>query len=155
MAHIMVTNEFRFNTQNKEDSGFTLLELLIVVVVIGVLSSIAVLGFSGMNKTSRVNSCKVDWSTANSALLAYLNDYPTEPNPVLLSDSTYTLYSQGSGTLSSLGYLSPLVPNQKYYKIILSRTIDPVSLVVTFSLSVQNAAGSTLSTGDNTGCSLI
>jgi hypothetical protein len=57
--------------------------------------------------------------------------------------------------LSSLGYLSPLVPNQKYYKIILSRTIDPVSLVVTFSLSVHNATGGLLSTSNNTGCSLI
>jgi prepilin-type N-terminal cleavage/methylation domain-containing protein len=34
------------------DGGFTLVELLVVIVVVGVFSAIAILGFSGINTSS-------------------------------------------------------------------------------------------------------
>lgn len=40
--------------------GFTLIELLIVVVVIGILASIAILGYSGVRKRSFVAATEAD-----------------------------------------------------------------------------------------------
>jgi len=99
----------------RQDSGFTLMELLVVVVIIGIIASIATLSFSGINRTSRVNSCKVDWNTVNSAALAWRND-----NPSATLGSTELYSKLVNNTLYTLGYMTPLIDSKAYYKIALS-----------------------------------
>lgn len=100
---------------NRRDSGFTLIELLFVIAIIGIIASIATLGFTGINRTSRVNSCKVDWSTVNSAALAWRNDNPSG------SLGSTELYSKlTNNTLYTAGYMTPLINNKNFYTLNLS-----------------------------------
>jgi general secretion pathway protein G len=70
----------RLRTTRDSESGFTLVELLIVIVILGVLSSVVVFSVRGINNNSAQAACQSDVSTVNSALEAYYaqnKSYPT------------------------------------------------------------------------------
>jgi len=70
----------RIRKQQSSDAGFTLVELLIVIVILGVLSSVVVFSVRGINNNSSQAACQSDVSTVNSALEAYYAQnkaYPT------------------------------------------------------------------------------
>lgn len=125
----------------RKNSGFTLIELLVVVTIIGVIASVATLGFSGINRTSRVNSCKVDWNTVNSAGLAWRNDNPTASADLLNKD----LYSKlENNTLYTSGYMTPLIDSKSFYTIVLSFDLTSGQPVV----QVKNSTGTPLTAPD-------
>ena len=61
----------RIRTLRDSESGFTLVELLVVIVIIGVLSGVVVFSVRGINNNSAQAACQSDVSTVNSALEAY------------------------------------------------------------------------------------
>ena len=60
-------------TQRLDDSdgGFTLLEILIVLVVLGVASGIAVIALGGTSKTGARGACKNDYQSTQAAAELY------------------------------------------------------------------------------------
>jgi hypothetical protein len=120
-------------------AGFTLVELLVVVIIIGIIASIATLGYSGARKTSMVNACKIDWATANSALSAYRSDYPAD---TIANTSLYT----STGTLIANSYMTALINNSTSYTIILNADN---------SISVKKSNGTTLTPADSSACTHI
>lgn len=58
-------------------SGFTLVEVLVVIIILGLLSSIAVISVTGAQRTARVGACKTEFAAAQAALSAYSNDTNT------------------------------------------------------------------------------
>jgi prepilin-type N-terminal cleavage/methylation domain-containing protein len=52
---------------NNKDKGFTLVELLIVIVVLGILATVTVLAVSGITDNAKENSCKSDGATILTA----------------------------------------------------------------------------------------
>lgn len=58
-------------------AGFTLVELLVVVLVIGILSSIALISVAGAARTSERKACVTEWQAVTLAVTAYSNDYDT------------------------------------------------------------------------------
>ncbi|MEX2028477.1 MAG: prepilin-type N-terminal cleavage/methylation domain-containing protein [Candidatus Curtissbacteria bacterium] len=65
----------------KTASGFTLIELLVVISIIGILSALAVVSFSGAQARARDGQRKSDLKAISTALQLYYNDngqYPTE-----------------------------------------------------------------------------
>ena len=73
----------------KSEEGFTLVELLIVVVVLGVLAGAAVFGLSGTTATSQEASCKTDIRAVEAAVDAYHS--ANDPNwPTTMADLTGT-----------------------------------------------------------------
>jgi prepilin-type N-terminal cleavage/methylation domain-containing protein len=54
-----------------DESGFTLLELLIVIVVLGVLAAVTTFGLSGITSQSAVSACHADARTVEVAVEAY------------------------------------------------------------------------------------
>jgi prepilin-type N-terminal cleavage/methylation domain-containing protein len=54
-----------------DDHGFTLLELLIVLVILGVMAAIVVFAVGGMDQASAVTACRSDYKTVETALGAY------------------------------------------------------------------------------------
>ena len=64
--------------------GFTLIELMIVVAIIGILAAIAIPQFANLVAKSQEGRCKANLGTIRSALSIYYGDlegwYPTKPN---------------------------------------------------------------------------
>lgn len=91
-------------TQNKalKLSGFTIVELLIVIVVIAILAAISIVAYSGITARANDSQRMSDLAAINKALALYKADhgsYPkTQPNP---GDSTWER-STDPGFLSSI-----------------------------------------------------
>ncbi len=54
-----------------EESGFTLVELLIVIAILGVLAGVVVFSVAGIQDDSQTSACKAEASTVKSAEEAY------------------------------------------------------------------------------------
>ena len=53
------------------DEGFTLIELLIAIVVVGVLSTVVILGIGGLKDGGEKSTCKVSVDAAKAASAVY------------------------------------------------------------------------------------
>jgi prepilin-type N-terminal cleavage/methylation domain-containing protein len=72
----------------KSDRGFTIVELLIVIVVIGILAAIVIVAFNGVQNSAKLQSNKAGASNVQKKIEAYnakLGSYP--------SATTYTAFS--------------------------------------------------------------
>lgn len=76
------------NRKNNKRSGFTLVELLIVIVIIAVLAAIALPRFMDSGQRSKEASLKADLKLVRNALELFKND--TGAWPAQLSDLTVT-----------------------------------------------------------------
>jgi len=60
--------------------GFTLVEILVVVTIIGIISSLGLVAFASTRKTARDSKRKADLEQIRSALELYRSDVKTYPN---------------------------------------------------------------------------
>jgi prepilin-type N-terminal cleavage/methylation domain-containing protein len=94
----------------QEDNGFTIVELLVVIVVIGILAAITLVSYTGI--TARANSSGAQ-SAANQ-LVMKVNAYVVEPTPTnypitfgaLTADATKSYYVSGVTNLSGASEMS-------------------------------------------------
>ena len=107
--------------QKRTDAGFSLIEILISVVILGILSAIVTVSVSGALWSANVKQCKTDYSTVSLATTGWLNDNTNADGSVDFSSWTsttastrysYSLYamSDASGykTIAGLGYMQTL-----------------------------------------------
>ena len=104
------------------NKGFTLIEIMLVVVIIGILAAIVVPNFVGQSNVARVNAAKGEMASIATALGLFeinkgrfpdslnelvgikggLKNMPLDPwgSPYVYQSGgdTYELYSQGDGT---------------------------------------------------------
>lgn len=98
-----------FCSKNDEKNGFTIVELLIVIVVIGILAAITIVAFNGVQQRSQIASAKSGSAQANKALEAYritAGVYPNSLADINVSNSgttsyLYTSFDSGSSACVS------------------------------------------------------
>ncbi len=64
---------------NKQDKGFTLVELLIVIVILGILAGVTVFAVRGITQDANENSCAAEQRTIETAIEAYFADNNDDP----------------------------------------------------------------------------
>ena len=68
-----------------EISGFTMIEVLIVIVVLGILAAVVIFALGGITGKSALASCEADGATVSTALAAF-----NAQNPSFAGTTTYT-----------------------------------------------------------------
>jgi len=69
--------------------GFTIVELLVVIVVIGVLAAITLVTYSGISQKAVVSALQSDLNNASTQLKLYYVDYGKYPDSISLSGGIY------------------------------------------------------------------
>jgi len=57
--------------ENKQDKGFTLVELLIVIVILGILATVTVFAVRGITDQGQTSACSADEKTVQTAVEAF------------------------------------------------------------------------------------
>ncbi len=86
---------------DRRKGGFTLIEIMIVVLIIGILLAIAVPNFVRARETSRAKSCVANLKAIQSATEQWAMDNsakPTDAPPALADLCGPTLYIQATPT---------------------------------------------------------
>ena len=99
-------------TQRRREGGFTLVELLIVIVILGVLSTVAVFAVRGITDKGDTAACQADYKTLETGIEAYLAQTPAAKDVV------------GEQVLIDNDFLR--APGSSKYEIKSATDIDPV-----------------------------
>ena len=90
--------------QKKDEKGFTLIELMIVIAIIGILAAIAIPQFSAYRQRSYNSAAQSDVRNAATAQEAYYVDFSKYANGISgFTGSTYGLYLSGGVTMTVTG----------------------------------------------------
>jgi general secretion pathway protein G len=81
--------------QNLFERGFTLVELLIVIVILGILAGIVVFAVGNLSSNAKTNACSTEKSTISTALEAYKANTGSYP-------------ADGPGAVNAMDYLTGL-----------------------------------------------
>ena len=105
--------------KDKTRKGFTLVELLIVIVVIGILSAMMMLSSNEAVTTARANNVASNLRNLKTAALAYYTDHitETEENSFNLADKKDAIfgYLSGKTEIPDKGDYSFVANGSKWY----------------------------------------
>ena len=92
--------------ENKQDKGFTLVELLIVIVILGILATVTVFAVRGITDRGQENACAVDQRTLSTSIEAFYAQEQRDP----IDQSELTTGPYADPTDTSLGRVAGAEP---------------------------------------------
>lgn len=88
------------NSTKNQDKGFTLVELLIVIVILGILATVTVFAVTGVTDTAETNACQVEEKNLETAVQSYFASNTTDAIPFTAPATAYD-------TLKTANLLNP------------------------------------------------
>ena len=131
----------------KKNNGFTLIEILIAVLILGIVSTIAIVGVTGALNNSKKTACKTDVRSLDNAMQAYYNDNPgTNPTSDSGGAGQQNIYNDpavtfATGDLVSLKYFAAFDPNTNYR---ISLTTQLSGTTSQYTVTVKRPSGATV-----------
>ncbi|MEI7689780.1 MAG: prepilin-type N-terminal cleavage/methylation domain-containing protein [Candidatus Saccharibacteria bacterium] len=79
-----------------KSKGFTIVELLVVIVVIGILAAITIVSYTGITKTANINANKANADVVRSAASAFYAEKGSYPATAATSAAVITNFNAGN-----------------------------------------------------------
>lgn len=107
LKHLRATEEWA--EKNALQKGFTLVELLVVIVILGILAAVVVFAVNGISDKGQTAACDTDKQTLRTAVEAYRAKNGAATNPteaqlvaggLLSTESSYYDISYSGSTLT-------------------------------------------------------
>lgn len=103
-----------------DESGFTLVELLVVIVILGILAAVVVFAVGGINNRGQVSACEIDKRTLRTAEEAHFAKLSTYTNQGTKAEVDAAPTTAPNGLVTG-GFISS--PPQ-YHKVINATATD-------------------------------
>lgn len=94
-------SRINFQDKNMIERGFTLVELLVVIVILGVLAAVVVFAVNGITNKSKTSACQIEVRTINTANQAYYAQNNAFPAGATAAADLAVL--QGANLIQGLG----------------------------------------------------
>ena len=107
----------RLRSRSKDESGFTLVELLVVMLIIGILAAIAIPAFFSQRDKGYDSDAKANARTVQTALETYAVD-----NDGDYTGATLANLANIEGTITGMDVAEPTVTDDTYSVVATSRT---------------------------------
>ena len=142
-----MTNSLHRLKHQREDgeiNGFTLLEVLIVIVVLGILAAVVIFALGGISGKTAVAACEADGETVSTAIAAFNNQN---------QNTAVTTARLINGTVANgnIPYIQSWPNNAPHYAFELSAAVGtPPNATAPHQLEVSIAPAGTVDATDPT-----
>ena len=122
--------------------GFTLVELLIVIVILGILAAIVIARFGGATRDSKEANLKGNLRTIRSALESYKANSRSNCYPVVLSDlCDGTAVDVDSKTFLERIPADPFFRSKTVFPVISAAPLDPADTFIDRNAKISGGGG--------------
>jgi type IV pilus assembly protein PilA len=144
-------------TSKKRTQGFTIVELLIVIVVIGILALLVITTYSGIQAKARNSQRQSDIAALQTQLEAFYSQNGYYPSLTDLNTGTSASTSAQSTwvttNMKSLDQAATTDPSNAAGSHTMAATVSAAATAKEYSYTVTNSAGTTCEAADTT-CAL-
>jgi type IV pilus assembly protein PilA len=125
----------------KRDQGFTIVELLIVIVVIGILALLVITTYSGIQAKARNSKRQTDVQSIQTQVEAFFSENGYYPSRTDMNDTSFL--SSKLKSLDSGALVDPSNPTK-------SQTLVAAPAAKSYAYAVTDSSGNSCETDDTT-----